>query len=98
MSIVLATAMVVLTPVSLDDPVLVQSDTFLSEITSDAIAQGTAEILYCLDLPEGHPDGSRACLTQDEWQAVFDTISHERSVQARERAMQITHWYNGVQY
>lgn len=93
MSLALAAA-VVLVPVALDDPLLSRADTFISEQAASAVAQGEVEQLHCLDLPENHPDGARACLTRTEWQAVFDHVRHEESVKWRERAMQLASWYS----
>ena len=83
-----------LVPVALDDPLLTRDDTFISEQAGAAMGQGEVEQLYCLDLPENHPDGARACLTRGEWQAVFDHVRHQKSVEYRERATGLAHWYS----
>ncbi len=87
MILLVSTAAVLLTPVALTDPVLEQSDTFISEGARAAMADGSVTELHCLDLPQDHPDGARACLTATEWQAVFDRIAHQQSADRRMRAI-----------
>jgi len=95
MIIALATAAIVLTPVSLQDPLLAQDGTFVSDHASTAVAEGRVQELHCLDLPQHHPEGERVCLTAGEWQAAFDLAAHEDSTRARERAIGLAHWYMG---
>jgi hypothetical protein len=49
--------------------------------------------LHCIDLPAEHPDGARACLTQVEWQAVFDQIAANESALGARRAMHYAQWF-----
>lgn len=64
MSLLLASTM--LTPVAIDDPLLKKDDTFVSAAALSAMAETDVARIHCLELPENHPDGSRACLTQAE--------------------------------
>ncbi|WAT18275.1 hypothetical protein OZN62_01485 [Aurantiacibacter sp. MUD11] len=96
MSLLLATAAVVLTPVALDDPQLEHEGTFISATAQAARSDGSVDELLCLALPADHPEGTRACLTAAEWQAVFDRVAHDESIRWRERAMHIAHWYSGA--
>ncbi len=91
MSLILASA-VMLTPVAIDDPLLEREDTFVSQTAVAAMADGSASKLHCLDLPADHADGARACLTQAEWQAVFDRVTQQQSAQLRDRLIARAQW------
>ena len=84
MSLLLASTFM-LTPVAIDDPSLKRGDTFASTAALSAMAETDVARIHCLELPENHPDGSRASLTQAEWQAVFDRVAQQQSADRRER-------------
>ena len=85
----LATAAVALTPVSLDDPVLQSPETFVSETTQAAIADGVPITVQCLDVSSEDASAKRVCLSDGEWQSVYDRIAHNRSADRRERAISL---------
>ncbi|MBT8426565.1 MAG: hypothetical protein KJO02_00905 [Erythrobacter sp.] len=85
----LVTAAVALTPVSLDDPVLQSPDTFVSEATQAAIAEGERITVQCLDVSSEEASAKRVCLSQDEWQSVYARIAHNRSADRRDRAISL---------
>lgn len=83
----LVTAAVALTPVLLDDPVLQSADTFVSEATRTAIAEGEPVSVQCLDVSSEDASAKLVCLSEGEWQSVYARIAHNRSADRRERAI-----------
>ncbi|MWV28101.1 hypothetical protein [Aurantiacibacter rhizosphaerae] len=81
-----------LTPVAIDDPLLRREDTFVSAAARVVMADAKSAPIHCLDLPENHPDGARTCLTQGEWQAVFDRIAQQESADLRDRQIARSQW------
>ena len=86
MSLLAATA-VMLVPVKIDSVELDARGTFVSQQARMAIAEKSVEILHCLNIGKRRNDIDRVCLTQPEWQAVFDRAAENRGVQQRERAI-----------
>ena len=84
--------------VELNDPVLRDSETFVSGAARATVAAGGDERIYCLDLPERSASHARACLVYEEWQRVFDLAAEDASdrisVQARDRAIALASWYS----
>ncbi|APE28651.1 hypothetical protein [Aurantiacibacter gangjinensis] len=88
------TAAAMITPVGLDDALLSQPETFISDIAREQMVTIAVQELHCLDLPEDASEYDRVCLSVGEWQQVFDEIAQQESVDARERAMMIAQYYN----
>ena len=91
MSLLAATA-VMLVPVKIDSVELDARGTFVSQQARMAIAEKSVEILHCLNIGKRRNDIDRVCLTQPEWQAVFDRAVEDRGIQQRERAIALGHW------
>ncbi|KLE35607.1 hypothetical protein [Aurantiacibacter luteus] len=87
----LASMSVVIMPVALDAEILRQPETFVSPAGRILIEAGAQARLYCMDLPEGRFDYSRACITADEWQQVSDRIAQDESADRRFRAILQAH-------
>ena len=92
------TAAVMITPVNLDDALLSQPETLLSDQARSVIADAGDSNLHCMDLPERSSDYARVCLTSGEWQVVLRGAERERaredSVTARSRAIALASWYS----
>ena len=89
--VALAALTATITPVNLDDAVLRQPDTFVSPAGRTLIDAGADARLYCLDLPHGRFDYSRACVTADEWRQVSDRVAQDESADRRFRAILQAH-------
>lgn len=85
----LVTAAVALTPVAVDDPILQAPETYVSKATQTAMAEGAPVSIKCLDVSSEEASASRVCLSEGEWQAVYDRIAHNRSADRRDRAISL---------
>ena len=91
----LLTAAAIITPVNLDDAILSQPETALSDQARFVVQSGEGK-LHCLDLPEDRSDFARVCLTTQEWQTVLDLaeadVAQRESVVDRHRSIALAHW------
>ena len=96
MSILTATAIIV--PVNLDDALLSQPDTLLSDQARSLIVEAGEGNLHCLDLPEGQSEYARVCLTAGDWHVVLSEAERDaakkESRRARDRAITLASVYS----
>ena len=96
MSILTAAAMIV--PVNLDDALLSQPETLLSDQAQTFIVEASEGKLHCMDLPERSSDYARVCMTTGEWQVVLSEAERDAarkgSEKARSRAIALASWYS----
>ena len=87
----IATGFAMLYPVELQDPVLREDDTFISEAARTHMGPNNLGTLHCLDTDEmrGY---ERICLTTGEWQEIFDRIAASDAASNRDRQIGLGQW------
>lgn len=80
-------------PVSLEDAVLQDEDTYISDTARSFMSANESGKLHCFEMPDGTSDYDRVCMTTAEWQLVFDRIALQQSINRRERAVGLAEFY-----